>query len=85
MLSELTFRCRKRTDSNPQDDYISTRRLRKLGYGKAILAVTAFGSEELNQSWFQAGSDDFLEKPTNKQELISAVLRQTTAEKESVL
>ncbi len=67
------------------DGLESTRRLRKLGYGEAILAVTTFGSVELNQSWFQAGSDEFLEKPTNKQELISAVLRQTTAEKESAL
>lgn len=63
------------------DGLDATRQLRELGYRGAILAVTAFVSEELKQSWFQAGCNEFLEKPLNKQELISAVLRHTTAEK----
>ncbi len=63
----------------PEMDGIeSTRRLRELGYRGAIIAVTAFGSGELRQSWFQAGCDEFLEKPLNEQEFISAVLRHTS-------
>ena len=66
------------------DGLESTRQLRELGYSGAIIAATAFGSEELKQSWFQAGCDEYLEKPLNKQELISAVLRHMTVEKKSI-
>ena len=55
------------------DGLDATKQLRELGYSGAIIAVTAFGSEELNQAWFQAGYDEYLEKPLNKQELIGAV------------
>ena len=55
------------------DGLDATKQLRELGYSGAIIAVTAFGSEELNQVWFQAGCDEYLEKPLNKQELIGAV------------
>ena len=65
------------------DGLESTRQLRDLGFTGTILAVTAFGSEELKQSWLQAGCDDYLEKPLKKHELISAVLHQTMAEKGS--
>lgn len=59
----------------PEMDGIEcTRKLRELGYGGSIIAVTAFGSEELEQSWFQAGCDEYLQKPLKKSELIIAVL-----------
>ena len=60
------------------DGLESTRQLRKLGYCGAIIAMTAFGSEKLKQSWFQAGCDEFLLKPLNRGEFIRAVLHQTT-------
>jgi CheY-like chemotaxis protein len=61
------------------DGLDATRQLRGLGYLGAILAVTAFGSEDLKRSWFQAGCDDYLMKPLKKRELIHAVYRQTIA------
>ena len=48
----------------PEMDGIeSTRKLRELGYGGLIIAVTAYGSEDLKQSWLQAGCDEYFEKP----------------------
>lgn len=62
----------------PQMDGIeSTRRLRELGYSGAIIAVTAFGSEELKEKWLQAGCDEYIQKPLKKCELITAVLCNT--------
>ena len=60
-----------------RDGVDATRQLRELGYSGAIIGVTAFGSDELKQSWFQAGCDDYLKKPLKEHELISAVLRHT--------
>ena len=65
------------------DGLDSTRQLRELGYSGAIIAITACNSIGLKQSWFQAGCDEFLEKPLKKQQLISAVRRHTMAEKGS--
>ena len=53
----------------------ATRHLRRLGYQGTIVAVTAYGSDELKASWFQAGCDEFLDKPLGKAELIAAVAR----------
>ncbi len=61
------------------DGLYATRQLRELGYSGAIIAATAFGSEELKESWFEAGCDDYLEKPLKKHELINAILHQTMA------
>ena len=61
----------------------STRQLLGLGYSGVIIAMTAFASEELKQSWFPAGFDEFLEKPLNGRELINAVLRHTTTGKDT--
>jgi len=63
------------------DGLESTRQLRDLGFSGAIIAATAFGSEELKQSWFEAGCNEYLEKPLEERQLISAVLRQTMAGK----
>ncbi len=65
------------------DGLVATRRLRQLEYRGAIIAVTAYGSHALMQSWFQAGCNEFLNKPLVKVELISAIARHTTAAKEA--
>ncbi len=46
-----------------------------LGYRGAIIAATAFGSEELKQSWFQQGCNELLEKPLLQQDLIRSILQ----------
>ncbi len=61
------------------DGLDATRQLRELGHCGAIIAVTAFGSLELKQSWFHAGCDEFLKKPLQKTELVDAILRHTTS------
>ena len=55
------------------DGLITTKSLRQIGYSGAIIAVTAIGSDELKQRWFEAGCDAFLQKPLIKRELINAV------------
>ena len=58
----------------PETDGLdATRQLRELGYLGAIIAVTAFGSQEIQSRWFQAGCDAYLEKPLNEPELVSVV------------
>jgi len=63
------------------DGLDATRQLRALGYSGVIIAVTAFGSEELKQSWFQAGCDDYLEKPFEKATLINTLHAQRVTER----
>ena len=63
------------------DGLDATRQLRELGYRGAIIAVTAFSSDELKQSWFQTGCDDFLEKPLDATMLVSAVHLHTAVKK----
>jgi two-component system sensor histidine kinase/response regulator len=55
------------------DGLNATTRMREQGYRGAILAVTAHGSEELKQAWFEAGCNDFLEKPLEKPTLINTL------------
>ncbi len=66
------------------DGLESTTQLRELGYGGAIIAATAFGSEELKRNWFQAGCDAYLIKPLKTHELIRAVLQHATAAEKQV-
>lgn len=66
------------------DGIESTKQMRDLGYRGAIIAATAYRSEELEQLWFQAGCDEFLENPLKKEELIRTVLRHSTVRKEAV-
>jgi CheY-like chemotaxis protein len=56
-----------------------TRQLRELGYSRPIIAVTAFCSESLKQSWFTAACNEFIAQPFEQTELISAVVRHTAA------
>lgn len=62
----------------------ATRQLRELGYGGAIIALTAYGTDELKLAWFRAGCDDYLEKPVKKATIIAAILRHTMAVVEEV-
>ena len=62
------------------DGLDATLQLRELGYEENIVAVTAYDTEELRESWFQAGCNEFLNKPLNKAELISAILRHAKVE-----
>jgi CheY-like chemotaxis protein len=66
------------------DGLDATNRLRELGYRGPIIAVTAFSSAELKHYWLQAGCDEYLKKPLNEHEFISAVLRHTAAAKKAV-
>ena len=52
-----------------------TRKLRSTGYEGAILGMTAYSTDMLKQSWFQAGCNSVLEKPLEKTEFVDAVLR----------
>ncbi len=62
----------------------ATRQLRRLHYRGTIIAVTAYGSDELKESWFQAGCNEFLDKPLVKSELIAAIARHTMTAIEGV-
>ena len=55
------------------DGLQATKQLRELGYRGAIIAVTAYGTRALEQSWLLAGCDEFIEKPLGKTQLIIAV------------
>lgn len=56
------------------DGLDATRQLRELGYQGNIIGVTAFNSEDLRISWFQAGCNDLLDKPLARSALIHAIL-----------
>jgi len=65
------------------DGLDATRQLRELGHKGVIVAVTAFASWELKESWFRAGRDEFLETPLGRNPFVSAIFRQTTTESET--
>ena len=65
------------------DGLDATKQMRANGYGGVIIAVTAYGSDELRQSWFQAGCTEYLEKPLKKNGLISAVFCYVAVMKEA--
>lgn len=57
------------------DGLEATKKLRELEYGGAIIAVTAYETQELSQRWFLAGCDEFLEKPFDEERLIGAIVK----------
>lgn len=67
-----------------KDGLESTKQLRSIDYRGTIIAATAYDPEGLRQSWFQAGCDEFLEKPLKREELIGAILRHTATAKDAV-
>ena len=66
------------------DGLDATKQLRELGYSGPIIAVTAFGSDELRSSWRQAGCVDFLEKPLDQHKFVGTVLRHATAARKTI-
>lgn len=55
------------------DGLDATRQLREMGFQGTIIGVTAFNSDELRTSWFQAGCNELLDKPLARSALIHAV------------
>jgi CheY-like chemotaxis protein len=59
------------------DGYGATTRLRKEGYGKPIIAVTAHALNEERQRCLQVGFNDHLTKPIDRVSLIDRVIEFT--------
>jgi CheY-like chemotaxis protein len=57
------------------DGLEATRRLRKAGYSRPVIALTAHAMEEERKKSFIAGCTDHLTKPINRAVLIQTISR----------
>ncbi|MHC4402719.1 MAG: PAS domain S-box protein [Planctomycetota bacterium] len=57
------------------DGYEATRRLRQADFRGPIVALTAHATEQDRQDCLDAGCDDYLSKPVDRDQLLSAVAR----------
>ncbi len=59
------------------DGYEATRRLRRLGYQRSIVAVTAHAMADDRQKCLDAGCNEFITKPINVKKMLSILADQT--------
>jgi len=59
------------------DGYGATRKLRGMGYQGPIIALTAHAMREDRQKCLDAGCDDYLTKPVNREEMLQLVAKVT--------
>jgi CheY-like chemotaxis protein len=57
------------------DGYQATTELRKKGYARPIVALTAHASNDDRQLCYQAGCDDYLSKPVDRGQLLAVISR----------